>query len=174
MNSHAPTPTLQPLTPANAPAVLAFEQENRAHFAATVGDRGDDYFARFTQHHQDRLAEQASGAGRYYVILDEAGQLVGRINLIIDGADVAELGYRIGKQHSGRGLATGAVRAVCQIARDDLGLRAVEAAAADDNLASQRVLIKADFTPIGPADPADVGGSPGQRYRLTLQGRSAR
>lgn len=48
-------PEVQPLRPDHAPALLAFERANRAYFAASVPDRGDDYFARF--------AERATGRG---------------------------------------------------------------------------------------------------------------
>ncbi|GAA2682774.1 hypothetical protein GCM10009864_64480 [Streptomyces lunalinharesii] len=31
--------------------------------------------------------------------------------------------------------------------------------------ASRRVLVTAGFVPVGPAEPADLGGEPGTRYR---------
>lgn len=39
---------------------------------------------------------------------------------------------------------------------------------ADQNLASQRVLIKAGFVPAETADPADIGGKQGRWYRRYL------
>jgi ribosomal-protein-alanine N-acetyltransferase len=36
------------------------------------------------------------------------------------------------------------------------------------NVASQRVLMKAGFVPAGLADPADIGGKEGSWYRLEL------
>jgi [ribosomal protein S5]-alanine N-acetyltransferase len=47
-------PDLELLRPDHAPALLAFEQENRAYFAAWVPDRGDDYFANFAERHNHR------------------------------------------------------------------------------------------------------------------------
>jgi len=41
-------PELKRLHAGHAPAVLAFELANRAYFAASISDRGDDYFAQFT------------------------------------------------------------------------------------------------------------------------------
>ncbi len=38
---------LERLRPDHAPALLAFERENRAYFAASVPDRGDAYFTDF-------------------------------------------------------------------------------------------------------------------------------
>ncbi|NUV38105.1 GNAT family N-acetyltransferase, partial [Streptomyces sp. KAI-27] len=37
-------PELQRLRADHAPALLAFERENRAWFARTISDRGDAYF----------------------------------------------------------------------------------------------------------------------------------
>jgi hypothetical protein len=42
----------------HAPLVLAFERENRAYFAASIPDRGDDYFAHFESRHRALLAER--------------------------------------------------------------------------------------------------------------------
>jgi ribosomal-protein-alanine N-acetyltransferase len=38
----------------------------------------------------------------------------------------------------------------------------------DRNDASRRVLVKTGFVRIGPADPADLGGKPGEVYRRDL------
>ena len=40
-------PELKRLDAGDAPAVLAFELVNRAYFAASVSDRGDEYFDQF-------------------------------------------------------------------------------------------------------------------------------
>ena len=44
----------------------------------------------------------------------------------------------------------------------------LRAATLTDNVASQRVLLKAGFVPAGPADPADIGGKTGTWYERTL------
>jgi ribosomal-protein-alanine N-acetyltransferase len=49
------------------------------------------------------------------------------------------------------------------------GLRTLRAATSHGNAASQRVLAKAGFVPVGPAAPADLGGKPGTWYQLDLQ-----
>jgi RimJ/RimL family protein N-acetyltransferase len=56
-----------------------------------------------------------------------------------------ELGYWLGREFWGRGLATEAVQAALGWARDDWGLRAVSAGHFADNPASGRVLEKAGF-----------------------------
>jgi hypothetical protein len=43
----APVPVIERLRLDHAAAVLVFEPENRAYFAASVSDRGDDYFTGF-------------------------------------------------------------------------------------------------------------------------------
>jgi hypothetical protein len=42
-------------------AVLALELENRGDFAASISDRGDEYFDEFTERHTTLLAQQAGG-----------------------------------------------------------------------------------------------------------------
>ena len=87
-------PELQPLRADHAPAILDFEITNRAYFAASVGDRGDEFFERFAQRHNARLAEQESGEGAYYVLVAEDGSVLGRFNLVFvgDGYTAAQIG----------------------------------------------------------------------------------
>ncbi len=163
-----PVPGLQRLGPGHAPAVLAFERVNRAYFAASISDRGEEFFERFPDLYRALLAEQAAGVCACYVLVDQDGSVLGRFNLygIADGAAV--LGYRVAQQAAGRGVATTAVRELCRLAADRHGLRTLRAAVSHVNLASQKVLAKAGFTPVGPADPADVGGKQGVRYQRDL------
>jgi [ribosomal protein S5]-alanine N-acetyltransferase len=161
-------PELQALHADHAPAVLAFELANRAYFAASVSDRGDEFFDQFTERHNAMLAEQDAGAGAYYVLVAEDGSVLGRFNLyrIKDGA--AELGYRVAENVAGRGVATATVRELCRLAAARHGLRTLTAATNLDNVASQKVLAKAGFVPVGPADPAHIGGRPGTSYQRDL------
>lgn len=160
-------PELQQLRPDHASAVLTFEIENRAFFAAAVGDRGDDYFEHFTELHDRRLAEQVAGEGAYYVLVDD-GSVLGRFNLIIEAGGVAELGYRVAERATGRGVATAAVRQLCRLAAQRHGIRMLRAATTHDNTASQKVLLTCGFVPVGPADPKNIGGKPGTVYGLDL------
>jgi len=100
-------PELQPLDAGHEPAVLAFERANHAYFAATVSDRGDDFFDQFTERHRAMLAEQDAGA--YYVLVAENGSVLGRFNLYFAGDGVANLGYRTAQHVAGRGLTTESV-----------------------------------------------------------------
>jgi [ribosomal protein S5]-alanine N-acetyltransferase len=159
---------LQRLRADHAPAVLAFELENRAYFAASVSDRGDEFFDRFPERHSALLAEQEAGIGAYHVLVADDGSVLGRFNLYRFEDGTAELGYRVAQQVAGRGVATTAVRELCRLAAAQYRLRTLKAATSRDNAASQKVLTKAGFVPVGPADPADLGGKPGTWYQLDL------
>lgn len=158
-------PELQRLRADHAQAVLDFEIANRAYFAASIPDRGDEFFEKYAELHQARLTEQDAGEGAYYVLVAEDGAVLGRFNLIIVADGVAELGYRVAEQVAGQGVATAMVRDLCHLAASQHGITVIKAATNDDNPASTRVLLKAGFTPTGPADPADIGGRPGNWYQ---------
>ena len=162
-------PELQRLDAGHAPAVLAFELANRAYFAASVSDRGDEFFDQFTERHNAMLAEQEAGSGAYYVLVADDGSVLGRFNLYRFTEDgTAELGYRVAQQAAGRGVATATVRELCRLAAARHGLRTLKAATNHENVASQKVLAKAGFVPVGPADPAHIGGRPGTSYERDL------
>ena len=161
-------PELQRLHAGHAPAVLAFELANRAYFAASVSDRGDEFFGQFTERHSALVAEQEAGIGAFYVLVAEDGSVLGRFNLVNFEDGTAELGYRVAQHVAGRGVATATVRELCRLAAARHGLRTLRAATARGNAASQKVLTKAGFVPVGPADPADLGGKPGTWYQRDL------
>ncbi|QTD97116.1 GNAT family N-acetyltransferase [Streptomyces cyanogenus] len=161
-------PELKRLHASHAPAVLAFELANRAYFAASVPDRGDEYFDRFTDRYNALLAEQEAGTCAFYVLVGEDGAVLGRFNLLNIGNRTAELGYRVAEHVAGRGVATETVRELCRLAAQRYGLRTLRAATTHRNAASHRVLTKSGFIPIGPADPADLGGQPGTWYQCDL------
>jgi [ribosomal protein S5]-alanine N-acetyltransferase len=161
-------PELQRLHPGHAPAVLAFELANRSYFAAFVSDRGDDFFNQFAEQHGALLAEQEADAGAYYMLVAEDGSVLGRFSLVFAGDGTAELGYRVAQHVAGRGLATATVRELCRLAAARHGLRTLRAATSRENAASQKVLTKAGFVPVGPADPAHLGGKQGTWYQRNL------
>jgi len=161
-------PELQPLEAGHAPAVLAFELANRAYFAAFISDRGDDYFARFTERFAELLADQEAGTAACYVLAEADGSVLGRFNLEFAADGGAVLGYRVARSVAGRGVATATVRELCRLAPARHGLRVLRAAVASQNIASQRVLVKAGFVEAGPADPAHLGGKPGTWYQRRL------
>ncbi|WP_314225262.1 GNAT family N-acetyltransferase [Streptomyces zaehneri] len=164
-------PELKRLHAGHAPAVLAFELANRAYFAASVSDRGDEFYDRFTDRYGALLAEQEAGVCAFYVLVGEDGSVLGRFNLYDLKDGTAELGYRVAQHVAGRGVATATVRELCRLAAARHGLRTLRAGTSRENVASRKVLTKAGFVPVGPAEPADLGGKPGAWYQrdLTVQ-----
>jgi [ribosomal protein S5]-alanine N-acetyltransferase len=158
-------PELQLLRPDHAPALLAFEEENRAYFAASVPDRGDDFFTDFAQRHAEVLAWQAAGTDFFHVLVEEDGSIVGRVNLLEAADGAAELGFRIAQRAAGRGLATAGAREVCALAAAEYGLRELRARAKVDNAASRTVLARVGFVPTG---ETVLNGVPAITYRLAL------
>ncbi|MFJ4861494.1 GNAT family N-acetyltransferase [Streptomyces sp. NPDC088748] len=158
-------PRIQLLRFDHAPALLAFERENRAYFAASVPDRGDRYFADFEQRHAALMAEQATGACFFHVLEDGAGEVLGRVNLVDVADGAAELGYRIAEKAAGRGLATAAVREARGLAVAQYGLTALRAVTTLDNPGSRAVLARTGFVPTG---EVDLDGRPGLAFACNL------
>ena len=91
---------------------------------------------------------EAGNAWPFFIFAERGRELVGAITLSNVRRGVAEtgtVGYWIGQQYAGRGLATAAVKALTGYAFGDLGLHRVEAACVPGNEASRRVLEKAGF-----------------------------
>jgi ribosomal-protein-alanine N-acetyltransferase len=154
---------LQRLRPDHEAAILEFEVANRAYFASFIGDRGDAFYANFPELYRMLLAEQDAGTSIGHVLVDGDGAVVGRFNLyeVVDG--VAEVGYRIAERVSGQGVATFGAQELCRLAFDEYGLRTLRAAASNENVASQRVLLKVGFVVVG---PVLIAGRQGVRYEL--------
>ncbi|MGW1818479.1 GNAT family N-acetyltransferase [Streptomyces sp. NPDC002125] len=156
---------LERLRPDHAPALLAFERENRAYFAASIPDRGDDFFTGFAARHAELLAEQAAGLHHFHVVADSGGAVLGRFNLVDVEDGAAELGYRVAERASGRGLATSAVRDVCALALAEYGLTVLRARTTVDNAGSRTVLARAGFAEAG---TLTLMGKPGLRFTRYL------
>ncbi len=161
-----PMPDLQLVRPDHAPALLAFERENRAYFAAVIPDRGDSFFAEFDTRHAQLLAQQAAGTDYFYLLVTEDGEVVGRVNLfkVADGS--AELGYRIAQKAAGQGLATAAVRKIRELAVTEHGLTSLRARVTLDNPASRKVLENNGFVANG---ELTLNGKPARSYICKLR-----
>ena len=159
---------MQRLRADHAAAVLDFELANRAYFAESISDRGDEYYRDFARRHAALLAEQERGGCAFYVLVEEGGEIVGRFNLYDLAHGAAVLGYRVAQRVASRGVATSALRDLCRIARDDHGLRTLRAATSTANVASRHVLEKAGFVHTGAAAPSELGGREGAWYELAL------
>ncbi|MCX4766301.1 GNAT family N-acetyltransferase [Streptomyces sp. NBC_01275] len=149
----------------HAEALPAFERENRSHFARTVPDRGDACFSEFPSRLRVLLAEQDAGVCHFHGVVDDRGDLVGRVDLVEVEDGRADLGYRVAERAAGRGVATGAVEEVCRPATEAHRLSALTAAATLDNPASRAVPARTGFTAV---DGITLDGRPGVRYRRRL------
>jgi [ribosomal protein S5]-alanine N-acetyltransferase len=157
-------PEIQRLRPDHAAALLTFEQENRAYFAASIPDRGDDFFAQFAARHQELLDEQDAGNGHFHVVL-EGGAVVGRINLVGVADGAAELGFRMAEKSAGHGLAQWAVWQIFELAVAEYGLTALRARATVRNAASRAVLARTGFVVTG---ETELNGLPAITFERAL------
>lgn len=158
-------PELQRLRADHSEAVLAFERANRAYFAASISDRGDDFYDQFAERHKAMLAEQEAGICAFYVLVDEDGSVLGRFNLYDIADGTAVVGYRVAQHAAGRGVATATVTELCRLAAGQHGLRTLKAKTTPENVASAKVLTKAGFIPVG---PADINGQPATWYQRAV------
>ena len=132
--------------------LFEFEYKNRAFFERMVPSRGDEYyhFEHFCHILSELLLEQAERISYFYLIRDENDNIVGRINLVdteVDGSiRMGQLGYRIGEEQIGKGLATKAVNMLLKMLPDEYGIHEVHAKTTEDNFGSQKVLEKNHFT----------------------------
>jgi ribosomal-protein-alanine N-acetyltransferase len=159
-------PDLQLLQLDHAPALLAFERENRAYFAASIPDRGDEFFAEFDTRHAQLLAWQAAGTDYFYLLVARDGEVVGRVNLYKVADGEAELGYRIAQKAAGQGLATAAVREVRELAATKYGLTRLRARVTLNNPASRKVLERNGFVSDG---ELTLNGKPAISYVCELR-----
>jgi ribosomal-protein-alanine N-acetyltransferase len=152
-------PHLEPLRPDHASEVLAFELANPAYFAGSISDRGDGFFEEFATRYGELLARMEAHRDAYYALVDDDGSILGRFNLygIDDGS--AEVGYRMAERAAGRGLATTGVQQLCLVAASEHGVRTLRARTTNENVASQRVLVKAGFARNGEVDVAGRAGA---------------
>lgn len=160
---------LQQLADQHLDAILEFETVNRDYFAATVPDRGDDFFADYPARHSALLAMQAAGTDLFHVLLADDGTVTGRVNLIYISAGEAEIGFRIGRDFAGHGLATEAVRRVCHLAGSVYGLKRLRATTTVDNLGSRAVLQRTGFATVG---ESILDGRPVHLFTLDLEPHS--
>ncbi|MFI8963702.1 GNAT family N-acetyltransferase [Streptomyces sp. NPDC053493] len=148
------TITIRPAVPedlAEADALAAALLRNRAYMAATEPHRPEGYYTR-----EGQVARLNDGGRRWFAV--ERGSVGERIvgaailsGIVLGPFRSGSLGYWVAEEYAGRGLATALTEEVCRAAREELGLHRVEASTLLDNHASQRVLAKCGFVPIGTA-----------------------
>jgi ribosomal-protein-alanine N-acetyltransferase len=130
--------------------LFKFELKNRVFFDRVGFPRGDSYYElnNFNTVMKESIEEQEKGLVNMYLIKNHNGMVLGRINLlsIVRGSfNKAQLGYRIGEEHQGKGYATNAVKLILDKAVNNHKLHRIEAGTSPDNIGSQIVLIKNGF-----------------------------
>lgn len=134
----------------DAQALFQFENQNRLFFEKMVPSRGDNYynFASFTIRHCKLLEEQQNGLSNFYLIKNNSGEIVGRVNLVdIDKRNnIADIGFRIGAEYVGKGIGNQALKLLL---KTDLSVKQIRGKTTTVNQASQKVLEKNDFKQVG-------------------------
>ena len=145
---------LRPIVIADAERLAELVARSREFLAPWEPERPDSYFTVPGQREAvaQSLKARAAGLMEPFVILDEEGQVVGRINLnnIVRGPfQSASMGYWLDEQATGRGLATLAAGELVELAFGSLRLHRVEAGTLPHNHASQAVLRRNGFEQFG-------------------------
>src|SRR5690606_9678288 len=135
--------------PGDGAALTAAYLRNREYLEPWEPSRTDEFFTEEWQAAdiRQRLVGLASGSA-IPLVLRRGPDIIGRFNLggIVGGPfQSAGIGYWVDAAHAGRGLATAAVCAIVEAARDELGLHRLEASTLLHNAGSQRVLRNAGF-----------------------------
>ncbi|MCA0987144.1 GNAT family N-acetyltransferase [Guptibacillus algicola] len=130
--------------------LFRFEVANRAYFEEMVPTRGDEYyeFDRFLERHNALLEEQSVGRTSFYLIRDRENNIVGRINLVCEEENRFDLGYRIGRDYTGMGVAKQALKLLIDEVKVS-EIEEVHAKTTSNNIASQKVLEKSGFNRVG-------------------------
>jgi RimJ/RimL family protein N-acetyltransferase len=135
------------LTEAHLP--LLRRMDNNAQMMASLGGVRID--AETKAYLERNLAHWDEHGFGIWILRDPTtGRVFGRAglrHLSVEATAEVELAYALLPEFWGRGLATDAARACVTIGREWLGLPSVVALTTDDNLASQRVLLKASLAP---------------------------
>jgi len=139
---------------ADAQELLAFELANRQFFESMINARPASYYSPNGVSAAIALAEQEArdDLGYQFLLRDCESRLVGRINLSQvrrTNFHSASLGYRVGHDFRGRGLAKAAVQNVLVEAFSHLGLERLDATVQPENIGSIRVLLSNSFQQFG-------------------------
>ncbi|MGG4444580.1 GNAT family N-acetyltransferase [Brevibacillus fortis] len=135
----------------DAEGLFQFESRNRAFFEKSVPSRGDAYYQydHFSRGLQALLDEQAQGISFFGLIKNSQGDILGRINLVdIEKEEgVGHLGYRVGEDTAGKGVASQALNLFLAEHVPQLAVKIICAKTTTDNISSQKVLLKNGFEP---------------------------
>ncbi|WP_406096465.1 GNAT family N-acetyltransferase [Streptomyces sp. NBC_01013] len=145
---------LRSVAMADAASLAEVLTRNRTHMQPWEPVRPDDFYTEAGQRERltGVLADRDAGRAMPWVLIDGQDRPIGMFTLngvVLGPFRSAALGYWVDGDFSGRGLATAAVRLICELARDEMRLHRIEAGTLPYNEASQRVLAKCGFEQIG-------------------------
>ncbi len=144
---------IRPVAAADAAALLRFELAHRAYFESWVNSRDPRFYSEEGVTAAMAAAEAAWAADQaFQYLIVENERIVGRVNLTAVRRahfHCADLGYRIGEQDGGRGVASRAVALCLEQAFGTHRLERIEATARPENPGSIRVLERNGFRQFG-------------------------
>ena len=151
-------------------AALNADTEVMAHFPSTLSRQESDRSADLNAAH---LAEH--GWGLWAVEVVDGAPFIGFVGLAVPGFEApftpcVEVGWRIAREHWGRGYAPEAARAAVAFGFDELGLDEIVSFTSVDNTSSRRVMEKIGMTQAFEFDHPRLPGHRLERhvlYRLT-------
>lgn len=147
------TISIRPLQVSDADTLAALYTQNRAFLEPFDPPRPDGFATSAAQRRELKALQQERAADRLERFLISAdGEPAGVISVsrISRGPfQNAGLGYWVVERLNGRGIATTAVRLVCEWGFGEAGFHRLEAATLVDNTGSQTVLRRNGFTEIG-------------------------
>ena len=139
---------------ADAKDLLRFEEENRSWFEQQIAPRPDSFFNELAveDHIRSLVYGKQHRVFHPLVIISQQNKIIGRANLrdINEHGKTAEIGYRVGQAHTGKGIATSAARYLVLLAYTEWKLSEVRGFVSVANPASAKVLINNGFVELGP------------------------
>lgn len=147
-------------------AALNADPEVMAHFPATLSREESDRWAVINE---ARIAEQ--GWGLWAVEVVDGAPFIGFVGLAVPGFEAAftpcvEVGWRIAREHWGRGYAPEAGRAALAFGFDELALDEIVSFTAVGNHPSRRVMEKIGMTEAFEFDHPTLPGHRLERHVL--------
>ena len=147
--------TVRPSERSDAGEVAALFAAQREHLAPWDPRREPGFYTRAGQRARLTAVERDRSAGTAYrFLILEDGELAGEIsisNVVRRFFQSGNLGYWVAGERNGRGVATAAIAAICQVAFGELELHRLEAGTLLHNVGSQIVLDRNGFIPFGVA-----------------------
>lgn len=128
--------------------LLDFELINKLWFDSLIEPRADDFYSiHGVTAHVDTLIQQMNAGTAFSSVLIKNNAIVARANLKNMSSNSAYIGYRVGKNFTGQGIASYCLSQLIEKAQNEFGLKRLKAQVLDNNPASKRVLEKFGFQP---------------------------